>query len=130
LGNHRPKSAAFVVLTRHGAFPRKSSKCRTAPRWKIMAKRKRTPRAKNKLERSYDGTLIKVDSVPNDTPAVVHRVQATAVARPTLLLSAELEAVIDIIARERVYRAMLAGLGRRFLLGPLPAPNEPRRIAD
>jgi len=34
------------------------------------------------------------------------------------MFSAELEEVIEIIARERVYRAMLARLGRRLLLAP------------
>jgi hypothetical protein len=39
------------------------------------------------------------------------------VTRSTLF-TAELEAVIEIIARERVYRAMLDRLGQRLLAAP------------
>ena len=44
-------------------------------------------------------------------------------ATPTLFTT-ELEEVIEIIARERVYRAMLAGLGRRLLMAPAPNSGE------
>ena len=81
-----------------------------------MAKSKWNRRAKNKIEGPSQGALIKAD--PDSEPAIViHRTDVVRVARTTLL-SAELEEVIEIIARERVYRAMLAGMGRRLLGGP------------
>ena len=46
------------------------------------------------------------------------------------LFTAEFEAVIELIARERVMRAMRAGLGRRLLLGSPYEPDEPPRITD
>jgi len=82
-----------------------------------MAKSKRTRRAKNKIEAAQPGALIKVEADPYvDAPQVVHRTHVVTVARPTIFTS-QFEEVIDLIARERVYQAMLAGLGRR-LLGP------------
>jgi hypothetical protein len=87
-----------------------------------MAKRKR--RAKNKIEGSPEGSLIKADVDPlSEPPAVVFRSNTVAVVRSSLF-TAEFEAVIELIARERVYRAMLAGLGRRLLMGP-SQPQEP-----
>jgi hypothetical protein len=88
-------------------------------------KRKRTSRrAKNKVQGSLEGTLIKVEPEKfAEAPQTERR--ATAIAlRLSTLFSAELEAAIDIIARERVYRAMLAGLGRRLLMAPPPADSE------
>jgi hypothetical protein len=86
-----------------------------------MAKSKRTPRAKNKIEGGAAGELIKVDVDPYvEVPRDEQRVRAVAVTRSTLF-TAEFEAVIEIIATERVYRAMLAGLGRRMLTGPAQA---------
>jgi hypothetical protein len=83
-----------------------------------MAKSKRTPRAKNKIEGASAGDLIKVDADPFvEVPRSEQRVRSVVVARSTLF-TAEFEAVIEIIATERVYRAMLAGLGRRLLTGP------------
>jgi hypothetical protein len=77
-----------------------------------MAKSPR--RAKNKIEGSVDGTLIKVEPNPlPDAPAEVHRTRAVVVARSTIFTT-ELEEVIEIIAKERVYRAMLDSLGRRL----------------
>jgi hypothetical protein len=86
-----------------------------------MARSKRTPRAKNKIEGGAAGELIKIDADPYvEAPRAEQRLRAVAVARSTLF-TAELEAVIEIIATERVYRAMLAGLGRRMLTGPAQA---------
>ncbi len=92
-----------------------------------MAKRKRPRRAKNKITGSYEGTLIKADadSIP-EPPAVVERSRTVVVVRSTLF-TAELEAIIDLIARDRVYRAMLDRLGRRLLVAP---PMEPPAVAD
>jgi hypothetical protein len=87
----------------------------------IMTKRKRSSRATNKIAGSLEGTLIKVDADPYTAPpAAVDRAYTVVVARSTNLLSAELEAIIEIIAKDRVYRTMLAGLGRRLLMGPPP----------
>ncbi len=62
--------------------------------------------------------MIKVEPERHsDAPGVILRSTSIAVHRSTLF-TAELEKVIDIIARERVYRAMLAGLGRRLLMAP------------
>jgi hypothetical protein len=88
-----------------------------------MTKRKRQGRsapklgAKNKLEGSTSGELINIDPPPNDAPALVQASHFTALRRSTLF-SAEFEAVIEIIARDRVYRAMVARFARR-----LPAPD-------
>lgn len=84
-----------------------------------MAKSKRTPRAKNKIA-GAPGELIKVE--PDrfvEVPQAEQRVRAVVVARSTLF-TAELEAVIEIIATERVYRAMLDGLKRRLLTATPP----------
>ena len=89
-----------------------------------MTKRKRngrsTPKlgAKNKLEGSASGELIKLEPPAENVPALVQASKFTAIRRSTLF-SAEFEAVIEIIARDRVYRAMLARFARR-----LPAPEE------
>jgi hypothetical protein len=86
-----------------------------------MAKHKRKRRAKNKLTGSSEGVLIKAEGekLPQ-APAQVYRAHSTTLVRSTLF-SADFEAVIEIIAIDRVYRAMLAGLGRRFLMAP-PQP--------
>ena len=88
-------------------------------------RRKRQARAKNKIQDSLEGALVKSDqSEPqpghfSEAPAAA-AVRTTAVAlRRSGLFNAELEEAIDIIARERVYRAMLASLGRRLLAAPL-----------
>ncbi len=95
-------------------------------------KRKRGNRAKNKIQGSLDGALIKAEPQPKpdpNVPAVVLHSTAVAIPRSTLFAT-ELELAIDVIARERVYRAFLAGLGRRLLIGPpiadhtLPPPIE------
>ena len=84
---------------------------------RTMAKSKRTRRATNKIAGSSEGALVKADAFVE--PAIaVHRSNAVRVAGATLL-SAELEEVIEIIAKDRVYRAMLARRGRRLLLSPL-----------
>ncbi len=95
-----------------------------------MAKRKRKLGAKNKLSDSIDGTLIKVepDSLP-PAPAHVDRSRVVKLTRSTLF-TAEFEAVIEIIAVDRVYRAMLDRLGRRFLTGPAPAPGDPPALPE
>jgi len=90
-----------------------------------MAKSKRTRRAKNKIAGSLEGALIKVDPVPEPTAAVFRSAPA-AVSRSTLF-SAEFEEVIEIIATERVYRAMLASFRRRLLMAPLPVEESPSK---
>ncbi len=81
-----------------------------------MAKSKRTRRARNKIQGAAQGALIKADAFVESAIAV-HRSNAANVAGTTLF-TAELEEVIEIIAKDRVYRAMLARLGRRLLLPP------------
>ncbi len=95
-----------------------------------MAKRKRKLGAKNKLADSIDGTLIKVgpDPLP-PVPAHVDRTRVVKLTRSTLF-TAEFEAIIEIIAIDRVYRAMLDRLGRRFLTGPTPVPNKPPALPE
>lgn len=98
-----------------------------------MSKRKRRSRATNKVQADGDPSergLIKAEPEGiREAPPAVYRTTALKVARSTLF-SAELEAVIEIIARERVYRAMLAGLGRRLLMGPGYPTDEPPRITE
>lgn len=85
-----------------------------------MAKSKRTPRAKNKIADAQAGELIKVEADHfADAPRAEQRARVVAVARSTLF-TAEFEAVIEIIATERVYRAMLDGLKRRLLTATPP----------
>ena len=81
-----------------------------------MAKSKRTRRARNKIEGASQGALIKAE--PSSQPAIVIRSNAVRVAK-TSMFSAELEEIIELIAKDRVYRAMLAGLGRRLLSAPI-----------
>jgi len=81
-------------------------------------KRKRKSSAKNKLQGSAENALIKVEPERSSSvPGVYLRSQATAIARSSLF-TAEFEEVIEIIARERVYRDMLTRLGRRLLMAP------------
>jgi hypothetical protein len=81
-----------------------------------MAKSKRNRRNQNKIESASQGALVQRDASPQ--PAIVIRhSEAQKVAR-IRRLSAELEEVIEIIARERVYRAMLARSGRYLLAAP------------
>ncbi len=88
-----------------------------------MAKSKRTPRAKNKIAGAQDGELVKIDEdhlgAFVEAPQSEQRVRVVAVTRSTLF-TAEFEAVIEIIATERVYRAMLDGLKRRLLTATPP----------
>ena len=78
-----------------------------------MAKSKRTRRASNKIDGSLQGALVTADPFfeSSDQPSAVW------ISRTTIF-NAELEEVIEIIARERVYRAMLDRLGRRLLNSP------------
>jgi len=78
-----------------------------------MAKSKRNRRSKNKIQGSLQGTLTTADPVLGSEIAV-HRSNALAIPRATRL-SAELEELIELIARERV-RVMLAG--RHKLMPP------------
>jgi hypothetical protein len=80
-------------------------------------KRKRTSRAKNKIQGAPEGSLVKVGPAAHTSaaPETHLRTRAIAVMRSSLF-TAELEEAIDLIARERVYRAMLDGLRRRMLL--------------
>jgi hypothetical protein len=103
--------ATLGLVFQHCLFPADSS----SPSG-IMAKSKRTRIARNKIADSLQGALITADPFVGSAIAV-HRSNSATIAR-TNLLSAELEEVIEIIARERVYRAMLARLGRRLLLAP------------
>jgi hypothetical protein len=81
-------------------------------------KRKRKSRGKNKIQGSLESSLIKAGPGHySDVPGVYLRFKSIAVGRSSLFTT-ELEEVIDIIARERVYRAMLARLGRRLLMAP------------
>jgi hypothetical protein len=85
---------------------------------RITMKRKRKPRAKNKIEVSVEGSLVEAEPAHySEAPRVAVPSTALVVRRSTVITS-ELEEVIDLIARERVYRAMLAGLGRRLLIAP------------
>ena len=80
--------------------------------------RKRTSRAKNKIEGTPETSVVKLGPAHfADAPQVQLSSRAAAVVRSGLF-NAELEEAIDIIARERVYRAMLARLGRRLLMPP------------
>jgi hypothetical protein len=81
-----------------------------------MAKSKRNRRAKNRIDGSSQDVSIKSDS-SSESAIAIYR-SNTFVARTTMF-SAELEHAIDVIARERVYRAMLAGLERRLLMAPM-----------
>jgi len=92
-------------------FAAGSSNCK-----KLMAKSMRTRRARNKINGSSDGALIHANPLLESSIAV-HRSTAVSIARPTLF-TAEFEEVIDLIARDRVYRAMLARWGRLLLVPP------------
>ncbi len=95
-----------------------------------MVKPKRKLGAKNKLSDSIDGTLIKVEPDPlPPVPAHVDRSRVVKLTRSTLF-TAEFEAIIEIIAVDRVYRAMLDRLGRRFLTGPTSAPSDPPALPE
>ena len=88
-----------------------------------MIRRKRNSRAKNKIQAAPETSFAKVGPAQvSSAPEVFVRARASAVARHTLF-NAELEEAIDIIARERVYRAMLARLKWRLLTPPFA--NEP-----
>jgi hypothetical protein len=81
-------------------------------------RRKRKRQATNKLEGLPEPGLIPLEpAVVSEAPAIEKRSTAVIVRRSSLF-TAELEEVIELIARERVYRAMLAGLGRRLLAPP------------
>jgi len=88
-----------------------------------MARAKRNRRANNKIEGSTDGALVKAE--PSNVPAIVIQRTDVARAKRASMFSAELEEVIEIIARDRVYRSMLAGLGRRLLAAPTPNGQDP-----
>ena len=99
-------------------------------------KRERTSRAKNKIQGSLETSLIKAEPGHySDVPGVHLRSKSTAIVRSSLF-TAELEEVIDMIARERVYRATFAGLGRRLLMAPstneivVPASARRKRSTD
>jgi len=85
-----------------------------------MAKARRNRRAKNKLENASTRDLIPVDPPSAPNTQLVHVTHAVRVARAGYF-NAELEEAIEIIARDRVYRMMLARARR--LLAP-PAGNE------
>ncbi len=88
-----------------------------------MTRRKRQSRAKNKLQGSLENALIKSEPAPvTQVPAIDLQTAAVAIRRSGLF-NAELEWAIDLIARERVYRAMLARL-RLSLLTTHTAINE------
>lgn len=86
-------------------------------------RRKRKSRAKNKIEGAPEGSLVKAGPAHYSAAPEVHlRTRAAALARSGLF-NAELEEAIDVIARERVYRAMMAKLRWRLLTPPFT--NEP-----
>jgi hypothetical protein len=82
----------------------------------IMAKSKRTRRARNIITDSLQGALV-TTGPPLEPVIAVQLSSAFRVGRHTIF-TAEFERVIEIIARERVYRAMLAKLGSRLLMAP------------
>lgn len=86
-------------------------------------KRKRKSRAQNKIQGvEADHSLIKTGPAHYSAAPETHvRARAAVVARSTLF-NAELEEAIDIIARERVYRAMLSRLKWRLLTPPFTEP--------
>jgi len=86
----------------------------------VMAKARRNRRAKNKLENASTRDLIPVDPPPPPNTQLVQVTRAVRVARAGYF-NAELEEAIEIIARDRVYRMMLARARR--LLAP-PASDE------
>jgi hypothetical protein len=77
---------------------------------------KRTRRARNIIAGSLEGELVKTGP-PIDPTVPVHQTSALRVARPTLF-SAEFEKVIEIIARDRVFRMMQARRGRLLMAPP------------
>jgi hypothetical protein len=81
-----------------------------------MAKSKRNRRNQNQIASASQGALVKLD--PSPQPAIVIRHTDALKVAGVRRLSAELEEVIEIIARERVYRAMLARSGRYLLAAP------------
>ncbi len=91
-----------------------------------MAKSKRKQRAQNKISGSSDGTLAKVE--PDPFPETAAQLDRSQIHRATLtrspLLNADFEAVIEIIAIDRVYRAMLQRVAPRLLPGPTHAPPD------
>ena len=77
-----------------------------------MTRSKRNRKAKNRIDGSLQEPLIEADpSTESAVPAVVHRSVALAVVRKSEF-TAEFEEVIEIIAKDRVYRAMLDRLSR------------------
>lgn len=96
-----------------------------------MAKRNRKSRAKNTIQGSLEGALIKAepDKFAEAPAGDVHRSHRITVTRSTLF-TAEFEAIIDLIAKDRVYRAMMAAFRRRPLLDPPPTPQNPPLIAE
>ncbi len=85
-----------------------------------MARQKRNPRKKNKLDNPLEGELIQahVDPLP-EVPAQVARDRSVTVTRPTVF-TAEFEKLVELIARDRVYRMMLE---RRRLGSPTDEPG-------
>jgi hypothetical protein len=82
-----------------------------------MAKRNRRSRAKNNVvPSSSEGVLIRAEADTfAESPRGTYQMAQRALVRSTLF-SAELEEAIEIIARDRVYRAMLAAFRKRELL--------------
>ena len=91
-----------------------------------MAKSKRKPRAKNKID-GFAGELIKVDPEPFPGEAAeVRRTQEVKVTRNSYF-TADFEALIEMIALDRVYRAMRDRWWRR---PKLEAPEEADSASD
>ncbi len=87
-----------------------------------MAKSKPNRRAKNKIGGASQELVISQDALTQANPfvdaeAAIRRVNVAPLERDSLF-TAELVAVIDIIARDRVYRAMRDALKRRLLISP------------
>lgn len=92
-----------------------------------MAKSKQNRRAKNRIDGSAEGAMIKVDS-GSESAIAIYRSSGVQTARASMF-SAELEYAIDVIARERVFGDMLARRTRTSLLnGPSDAGPAVNRL--
>jgi hypothetical protein len=89
-----------------------------------MAKSKQPRRARNKIDGAAPRALVKADSFAEAGAKVdLQQQQAVRIVRSSLF-TAELEEIIDIVARERVRREMLARLERRLLIRPTSNGDE------
>ncbi len=95
-----------------------------------MARSKRKLPAKNKIDGSFEGELIKAEPEPfPDAPAQFDRTLVRKITRSSFF-NAEFEALIELIAIDRVYRAMLERRGRRLLTVTIAPPIDPMSRGD